>query len=82
VSLLLASVVDGEALVEMLWTATVAGLGVTCAFGLTIAGMTRAADARRDGRHGEAVVLGIVGLVALAAVAAAVVFAIIVMTTK
>ena len=76
------SVVDGHALVEMLWTATLAGVGVTCIYAIALLGGTRAIDAGRSGRLAEAVIFGAVGAIALAAVGAAVVFGIIVMTQK
>jgi hypothetical protein len=75
----LATVVDTDALLEMLWTATLAGLGVTAAFGLAILGSTRAVDMSRAGRPGEATLYGAMGALAFVAVIAAVVFAIIVM---
>jgi hypothetical protein len=76
------SVVDGHALGEMLWTASLAGVGVTCIYAIALLGGTRAIDASRAGRLVEAVIFGAVGAIALAAVGAAVVFGIIVMTQK
>jgi hypothetical protein len=76
------SVVDGHALVEMLWTGTLAGVGVTCIYAIAMLGTTRAIDASRAGRLAEAVMFGVLGAVGLAAVGAAVVFGIIVMTQK
>jgi hypothetical protein len=76
------SVVDGHALVQMLWTAAVAGVGVTCIFAIAIHGGTRAIDASRAGRPAEATIFAVVGAVALAAVGVAVVLGIIVMTQK
>jgi hypothetical protein len=78
----LGSVVDGHALVQMLWTASVAGVGVTCIYAIAIHGGTRAIDAGRAGRLAEAIIFGAVGTVALAAVGAAVVFGIVVMSQK
>ena len=74
--------VDWDALLEMLWTATIAGLGVTAAYGIASAGTTKAFDLSRLGNRAGAAAYGLVGLVALAVVLAAVVGAIIVMTTK
>jgi hypothetical protein len=78
----LASVVDWHALEEMLWTASLAGVGVTCIYAIAIHGATRASDASRGGRVAEAVIFGVVGAAALAGVGAAVVFGIIVMAQK
>jgi hypothetical protein len=76
------SVVDGDALLEVLWSALAAGIGVTAVFGVAIYGFTRAVDLGRDGRTPEAAVVGALGLIALALVAAALVFGIVVMTNK
>jgi hypothetical protein len=78
----LGSVVDGHALVEMLWTAALAGVGVTCIYAIALLGTIRALDAGRSGRPAEAVIFGVLGAVGLAAVGASVVFGIIVMTQK
>jgi hypothetical protein len=78
----LASIVDTDALLEMLWTASLAGVGVTGVFGLAILGATRAADASRAGRPVDAALFGLMGVAAFAVVVAAIVFAIVVMTQK
>ena len=63
------AVVDAHALLEAIWTALVAGVGILVAFAFAVLGITRAQEARdrRDvaavGRYG---VLGAVGLAALA----------------
>jgi len=75
-------VVDGEALLEMLWTASLAGLGVTTVYGIAIAGASRAVDLRRNGRPGEATVFAVIAALALVVVAGAVVFGVVVMTSK
>jgi hypothetical protein len=79
---LLAQIVDWDALLEMLWTATLAGFGVTAAYGIAIAGGVRALDLGRSGRTAEAILLGIVGAVGLAIVVAAIVFGVVVMVNK
>jgi hypothetical protein len=77
-----ASIVDTDALLEMLWTASLAGVGVTAVFGVAIVGATRAVDASRAGRPVDAALFGFMGAAALAVVVAAIVFAIVVMTQK
>jgi hypothetical protein len=73
---------DTAALLELVWAAPLAALTVTIAWGLVIWGSTRAADARRDGRTGLATLhLGVAALGA-ALFTAAVVFGIVVMTSK
>ena len=81
-SLLLGSVVDGDALLQVLWASLVAGVGVTGAFGVALLGTVRALDLGRHGRPVEAAIFAVVGLVALAVVLAALVFGIVVMTHK
>jgi len=76
------AIVDGGALLNVVWVSLAAGLGVTAAFAVAIVGGTRALDHGRDGRGFEAAVFGIVGAVALAAVLAAIVLGIVVLTDK
>jgi hypothetical protein len=77
-----AEIVDVDALVEMIWTAAVAGLGVTLAFAIALVGAIRAVDLRRDGHVVEAGVYGVVGALALALVGAAIVLGIVAMSSK
>jgi hypothetical protein len=79
---LLASIVDGHALLQVIWVGAAAGIGVPAAFGVALLGVTRASDFSRDGRTAEAVLYGALGLVAFAVVVAAVVFGVVVMTHK
>ena len=76
------SVVDGEALLQVLWVSLVTGIGVTACYAAAILGATRAIDLSRRGRMAEAAIFGLLGVVAIAVVAGAVVFGIIVMTHK
>ena len=75
----LASIVDTDALFEMLWTASVAGLGLTAVFGVAIFGSARALDANRSGRAGETAMFTALGVVAFLVVVAAIVYAIVLM---
>lgn len=73
---------DTAALLELAWAAPLAALTVTIAWGLVVWGSTRAADARRDGRAGQATLhLGVAAIGGLL-FAAAVVFGLLVMTSK
>jgi hypothetical protein len=80
-SLLLASIVDGEALLDTVIAAAVAGVGVTVVFSFAILGAALLGDARRDGRTGVAV--GAAGLMALGLIGTvtAVAFGLVVMTS-
>jgi hypothetical protein len=78
----IASVVDVDALLEVVWVSFVAGIGVTAAWAAAILGTTRWVDFSRSGRTGEAVLFGLVAVVGFVVVLAAVVFGIVVMTHK
>jgi hypothetical protein len=78
----LATVVEWGDLLDVVWTAAVAGVGVTCAFAFVILGATRAVDLQRNGRPTEAGLYGLLGTAALLVFAAAVVLGIIALTSK
>ena len=75
-------IVDWEALLEVVYQALAAGLGVTLAFSLAVAGSTRFADEIRQDRTPRAVLFGAVAVVGVLVCVAAVVFGIVVMTAK
>ena len=79
---LIASVVDGEALLQVVWASLLAGVGVTGVFGIALVGATRAFDMSRQGNPAGAVIFGAMGVLAAAVVVAAIVFGIVVMTGK
>jgi len=79
---MLATVVDWETLGEVAVFSLLAGVGVTLAFSLAIVGATRMVEMRRDGRGVEAGAYAALMIIGLAVSGAAVVFGIIVMTTK
>ncbi len=74
--------IDTEALFELMWAAPLAVLTVTVAYGLVINGVTRATDARRDGRSAAAGCYVAVALFGAALFAAAVVFGFVIMISK
>jgi hypothetical protein len=78
----MATVVETKDLIETVVASLIAGVGVTAAFSIVIFGITRSGDAARDDRPLLATAAG--GLAALAGlvVIAAIVFGIVVMTTK
>jgi hypothetical protein len=78
----LAEVVSGHDLLQVVWASLLAGIGVTVAYAFAILGGSRAVDLTRSGRSAEAVVFGVLCALALAVVAAAVVYGIVIMTTK
>jgi hypothetical protein len=74
--------VDTDALLELLWTAPLAALGVALTFSLCIHGAARASDLRRSGRTGAATAYGALAIVAAAAFAATVVVGVLIITSK
>ena len=75
-------VVEWHQLFQVVYGSLGAALGVTIAFSFTVAGLTRFAEARRNGRGAAAGGWAILALIGLAVVAAAIVLGIVVMTTK
>jgi hypothetical protein len=76
----IASIVDWDALLTVVWASVAAGIGVTAAYGLVILGGTRAVDLSREGRAGEALLFGVVGVAGLVTVCAGIVFGIVVLS--
>jgi hypothetical protein len=74
--------VDWDALLTVIWSAALAGTGATAAYGLAILGATRAVDLGRARRVGEAAVYAVIGVIGFATVIAAVVFGIVVLSSK
>lgn len=67
-----ATIVDGDALLQVVWVSVVAGVGLTLAFSVAIAAGARAGSARRSGAGGAALgwyaVAGLCGLLCVVAV--------------
>ena len=76
------SVVDWGALLEVVWTSLLGGIGVTAIFAVGILGTTKSVDRRQAGNAVAAGAYGVLAAVALVAVAVAVVLGILVMTQK
>ncbi len=72
-------VVDWAALVDVLWTSLLAGIGVTAAFAFAILGAARAVELRRDGRAAAAGLYAVAMTASLIVVAGSLVFGIVVM---
>jgi hypothetical protein len=75
-------VVDTSAILKTAVGALVAGVGVSVAFALAILGATRFAEMRRDERTIEAGAFAALATLGVGVTAAAVVFGLIVMTSK
>jgi len=74
--------INTDALLELMWAAPLAVLAVTVSWGLVILGVTRAADARRDGRVALAGAYVAVAAAGAALFAAAVVSGLLIMISK
>ena len=59
---MIASIVDTDALLTVVWASLLAGIGVTAAYGLAILGGMRAIELGRAGRAGEAAIFAMVGV--------------------
>ena len=73
---MIASIVDTDALLQVIWVSLIAGIGVPSCFALAILGSTRAVEFGRNGRPVEAVLFGVVGVLGLGVVIASIVFGI------
>ena len=73
---MIASIVDTDALLQVVWVSLIAGVGVPSCYALAILGSTRAVELGRNGRPVEAVLFGVVGVVGLGVVIASIVFGI------
>ena len=74
---MIASIVDTDALLQVVWVSLIAGVGVPACYALAILGSTRALEFGRNGRPVEAVFFVIVGVLGLAVVIASIVFGIV-----
>ena len=77
---MIATVVDWDALLQVIWVSLVAGVGVTAAWGFALLGSTRALEVGREGRVAEAVIYAVVGVAGVVTVVAAIVFGIVILT--
>jgi hypothetical protein len=82
INLVLAAIVETQALAKVIVASLIAGTGSTVSFALTILGATRFADMRRDDRPVEAGAFAVLAALALAVSIATIVFGIVVVTTK
>ena len=74
--------IDAHLLLRVLYTALIAGVGVAFVFSLTIYGMTRSSDMRREERPVAAASYAAIGVVGLALTAALIVYGLILLARK
>jgi hypothetical protein len=79
---IVAEIIDSNAAWQAVWTAAVAGIGVTVVFSLAVLGATRSTDLRRADRVAASVLYALLAVLGLAATIGAVVYAITLITTK
>ena len=74
--------VEFSQILEVIWVSLVAGIGVTAIYSVVIYGVSRAAEARREGNGGEATMYGVVAMVAFALFAAGLIFGLSIVLNK
>lgn len=77
---MIATVVDWDAILQVIWVSLLAGVGVTAAYGFALLGSTRAIESGREGRLGGAISYALMGVLGLAIVIGAIVFGILILT--
>lgn len=79
---LAAAIVDTHALLQLVYVALLAGVGVCLVYAVAVVGISRSADRRRANRRGAALLYGALSLLAIAACVVAIAIGIVVMTQK
>jgi putative effector of murein hydrolase len=77
---MIATIVDWDALLQVIWVSLLAGVGVTAAWAFALLGTTRALEYGREGHAVAAVSYALVGVVGVAIVLGAIVFGIVILT--
>jgi hypothetical protein len=76
----IATIVDTDALLQVIWVSLLAGVGVTAAYGFALFGATRGLESGRAGHLAGAIAYGVVGVLGIAIVIGAIVFGILILT--
>ena len=76
---MIATVVDWDAILQVIWVSLLAGVGVTAAWGFALLGANRALEYGRNGHAVAAVAYGVVGVAGFAVVIGAIVFGLLVL---
>ncbi|HEY3771795.1 MAG TPA: hypothetical protein VGL69_02280 [Solirubrobacteraceae bacterium] len=74
--------IDAHLLLRVLYTALIAGVGVAVVFSLTVYGMTRSSDLRREGRPAAAASFALLGVLGLTLTAALIAFGLVLLARK
>jgi hypothetical protein len=76
----IATIVDWDAILQVIWVSLLAGVGVTAAYGFALLGTVRALESGRAGHGAGAVAYAVVGVLGFAVVVGAIVFGILILT--
>ena len=76
---MIATVIDWDALLQVIWVSLLAGVTVPAAWAFALVGSTRALEYSRGGRVAAAVGYAVVGVLGLAVVLGAIVFGIVIL---
>lgn len=79
---MLATVVDTHALWQTAWSAALAGIGVCIVFSLAIVGAARSSEAHKANRMAAGLAYAALALAGVAGTLAAVVYGVVLLTTK
>jgi hypothetical protein len=77
---MIATIVDWDALLQVIWVSLLAGVAVPGAYGFALLSSTRALESGRGGNVAGAVAYALVGVLGLAIVLGAIVFGIVILT--
>jgi hypothetical protein len=77
---MIATVVDWDALLQVIWVSLVAGVGVTGAWAFALLGSTRALEMGREGRVAEAAIYAVIAVAGVVTVVGAIVSGILILT--
>jgi hypothetical protein len=78
----IAGLIDTGALLKLLYTSLIAGVGVAVIFSFAILGATRSGDMRRQGRSGAASAFAVLGMVSVVLALAIVVLGLVLVVHK
>lgn len=79
---MVATIIEFDALWQTIWSAALAGIGVTLVFSLAVLGVTRSSDLRRAGSGATSALYGLLALLGGAATIGAIAYGIILITKK
>jgi hypothetical protein len=80
--MMLATVIDFDALWQTIWTAAASGLGVITIYSIAVLGAGRSLDLRGQGRHGASLAYALLALLGGAGMLAAIASGILLITSK